>query len=430
MTKPPSTPDLPTHGASPMLALVDCNNFYVSCERVFDPSLEGRPVIVLSNNDGCAVARSNEAKALGIRMGAPFFQVRDLCRRHGVVVLSSNYELYGDMSRRVTSVLRRSAPELEVYSIDESFLHLGGIGDPAALAQDLRHTVRQWTGIPVSIGIASSKTLAKAANKLAKSHGRGVCQLQGGHCAEALARIPAGDIWGVGPRLRDKLGHLGITTAKDLAEAPPALLRRIGGVTLERTLRELNGLRCIGMEHPQPRQNICASRSFGQPVTQLADMEEALSNYAMNAVQRMRNQGTVAQGIQVFLGTNPFKEGAPQYHNSLSSGFAEPTDDRLTIVPAALELLRQIFRPGYRYKKTGLLLLDLAPRHLRQGHLFTEAHTEARSRLNRTLDQLHLQQGRNSVFLASQGIQRNWQMRRDQCTQRWTSCWAEIPSAG
>ena len=413
-----------------MLALVDCNNFYVSCERVFDPSLEGRPVIVLSNNDGCAVARSNEAKALGIGMGAPFFQIRQLCGRHGVAVLSSNYELYGDMSRRVTSILRSHAPQLEVYSIDESFLHLGGITEPVRMAKELRHTVLQWTGIPVSIGIAPSKTLAKVANKLAKSNGDGVCKLQPGECAEALAKFPVGDVWGVGRRLREKLVQLGMTTAQALADAPATLLRRIGGVTLERTLRELNGLRCIGMERPQPRRNICASRSFGQPVKQLAELEEALSNYAMNAIERMRREGTLAQGIQVFLGTNPFKENASQYHNSLSCGLPEPTDDRLTIVPAALELLRKIHRPGYAYKKTGLLLLDLMPHTLRQGHLFTEARTQARSRLNRTLDQLLQRHGRNAIFLASQGIERNWQMRRDQCSQRWTTQWSEIPTAG
>ena len=293
-----------------MLALVDCNNFYVSCERVFDPSLEGRPVIVLSNNDGCAVARSNEAKALGIRMGAPFFQVRDLCNRHSVVVLSSNYELYGDMSRRVTSVLREFAPQLEIYSIDESFLHLGGIEDPTAMAKELNRRVRQWTGIPVSVGIANSKTLAKAANKIAKSKGSGVCQLEPATCTESLSKIPVGDIWGIGRRLRDKLAHLGISTAKDLAQAHPPLIRRIGGVTLERTLRELNGISCIEMEQPQPRKNICSSRSFGHPLTEISDLEEALSNYAITAVQRMRDQGTLAQGIQVFLGTNTFKENA------------------------------------------------------------------------------------------------------------------------
>ena len=413
-----------------MLALVDCNNFYVSCERVFDPSLEGRPVIVLSNNDGCAVARSNEAKALGIRMGAPFFQVRDLCNRHGVVVLSSYYELYGDMSRRVTSVLREFAPQLEIYSIDESFLHLGGIEDPTAMAKELNRRVRQWTGIPVSVGIANSKTLAKAANKIAKSKGSGVCQLEPATCTESLSKIPVGDIWGIGRRLRDKLAHLGISTAKDLAQAHPPLIRRIGGVTLERTLRELNGISCIEMEQPQPRKNICSSRSFGHPLTEISDLEEALSNYAITAVQRMRDQGTLAQGIQVFLGTNTFKENAPQYHNSISSSLPEPTDDRFTIVSTALRLLKQIFRSGYSYKKTGLLLLDLVPRHMRQGELFTQSNTESRAQLNRALDELNLQYGRNGVFLASQGIDRKWKMRRNQCTKRWTTSWSEIPTVG
>ena len=413
-----------------MLALVDCNNFYVSCERIFNPALEGVPVIVLSNNDGCAVARSNEAKALGIRMGAPFFQIRDLCRRHGVRVFSSNYELYGDMSRRVTSVLRRFAPKMEVYSIDESFLDLGGIEEPVTLARDLRHTVLQWTGIPVSIGLAPSKTLAKAANKLAKKDGSGCRQLLPGQCAHELRSIEIEDVWGVGRRLGKRLRRIGLHTAQDLADAPAATIRRIGGVTLERTLRELNGLPCIGMEQPQPRKNICSSRSFGRPVTELPELAEALSTYVMTAVQRMRGQGSLAQGVQVFLGTNPFKKDAPQYHNSLSVGLHEPTDDLLAITSAALALLRKIYREGHAYKKTGLLLLDLMPHRLRQTNLFTEAHTEKRTRLNHALDGIVQQYGRNALFLATQGIRRTWQMRRDKRSQRWTTDWADIPAVG
>ncbi|MBT7853786.1 MAG: Y-family DNA polymerase [Opitutae bacterium] len=413
-----------------MLALVDCNNFYVSCERVFNPSLEHVPVIVLSNNDGCAVARSNEAKELGIRMGAPFFQIRELCHRQGVRVFSSNYELYGDMSRRVTSVLRRFAPQLEVYSIDESFLNLEGIDEPTALAQDLRETVYKWTGIPVSIGIASSKTLAKAANRLAKKDGTGCRQLLADQCDNALASIKIEDVWGVGRQLGRRLRQIRILTARDLAKASPSKIRRIGGVNLERTLRELNGLSCLGMEQRQPRQNICSSRSFGRPVMELHDMEEALSSYVMTAVQRMRGEGSLAHGIQVFLATNSFKENTPQYHNSISESLPEPTDDLLAITSAALRLLRRIYRNGYAYKKTGLLLLDLMSHSLRQTNLFTEDKTRNREALNHALDQVMDTHGRDSVFLASQGIRRGWQMRRDKRSQGWTTMWDEIPAAG
>ncbi|MBT6958719.1 MAG: Y-family DNA polymerase [Opitutae bacterium] len=413
-----------------MLALVDCNNFYVSCERVFNPSLEHVPVIVLSNNDGCAVARSNEAKELGIRMGAPFFQIRELCHRQGVRVFSSNYELYGDMSRRVTSVLRRFAPQLEVYSIDESFLNLEGIDEPTSLAQDLRETVYKWTGIPVSIGIASSKTLAKAANRLAKKDGTGCRQLLADQCDNALASIKIEDVWGVGRQLGRRLRQIRILTARDLAKASPSKIRRIGGVNLERTLRELNGLSCLGMEQRQPRQNICSSRSFGRPVMELHDMEEALSSYVMTAVQRMRGEGSLAHGIQVFLATNSFKENTPQYHNSISESLPEPTDDLLAITSAALRLLRRIYRNGYAYKKTGLLLLDLMSHSLRQTNLFTEDKTRNREALNHALDQVMDTHGRDSVFLASQGIRRGWQMRRDKRSQGWTTMWDEIPAAG
>ncbi|MBT3468458.1 MAG: Y-family DNA polymerase [Opitutae bacterium] len=413
-----------------MLALVDCNNFYVSCERVFNPSLEHVPVIVLSNNDGCAVARSNEAKELGIRMGAPFFQIRELCHRQGVRVFSSNYELYGDMSRRVTSVLRRFAPQLEVYSIDESFLDLEGIDEPTSLAQDLRETVYKWTGIPVSIGIASSKTLAKAANRLAKKDGTGCRQLLADQCDNALASIKIEDVWGVGRQLGRRLRQIRILTARDLAKASPSKIRRIGGVNLERTLRELNGLSCLGMEQRQPRQNICSSRSFGRPVIELHDMEEALSSYVMTAVQRMRGEGSLAHGIQVFLATNSFKENTPQYHNSISESLPEPTDDLLAITSAALRLLRRIYRNGYAYKKTGLLLLDLMSHSLRQTNLFTEDKTRNREALNHALDQVMDTHGRDSVFLASQGIRRGWQMRRDKRSQGWTTMWDEIPAAG
>ena len=414
----------------PVIALADCNNFYVSCERVFQPALEGRPVIVLSNNDGCAVARSNEAKELGIAMGAPYFQIKRTCQRSGVVVFSSNYELYGDMSRRVVSVMRRFAPQLEVYSIDESFLNLDGARSPLSLADEMSRTVGRWTGVPISVGLGPTKTLAKLANRLAKK-GSG-CQLVEAFDRELLARVEIEGVWGVGHRWGKRLRRVGVKTALDLAEAPTPIVRSIGGVTLERTHRELGGLRCFGMEEsPQPRKNVCSSRSFGRPVTELEDLEEALANYAVTATQRMRGEGSIAFGIQVFLTTNRFREDLPQYRNARSFAFEQPTDDPVHVVAVAKRLLRDIYRPGFAYKKTGVLLLDLMPGYERQAVLFeNEAGGRKRKRLVEAMEGVVDDYGATGAFLAAQGIRRNWSMRRNRRTPRYTTCWEDLILAG
>ena len=408
-----------------MIALVDCNNFYASCERVFDPSLEGVPVVVLSNNDGCAVARSNEAKALGIKMGEPFFKIKGLCRSGQVRVFSSNYELYGDFSRRVTHVLRRFAPDIEVYSIDESFIFLDGMPDPLAYGHELRRTVKQWTGIPVSIGLAPTKTLAKLANRMAKKTGEGCLVAD----PSMFPDVGITDIWGIGSRIGRKLRAIGIRTAECLVKADPSIIRRIGGVQLERTLRELEGRPCWGKEIPQKRQNMCASRSFGHPVTRYCDMEEALTSYVMTAVRRMRGEKTQATGIQVFIGTNPHKD-VPQHHDSRSANLPEPTDDLLAINSAAQRLLKQVFREGYAYKKAGILLLGLEPLSLRQTQLFTEAEVQKRVKLNNAIDQLQGEFGPRSIFPASRGVHQTWKMRRENCTPRYTTEWTELLAVG
>ena len=405
-----------------MLALVDCNNFYASCERVFNPSLEGVPIVVLSNNDGCAVARSNEAKALGIKMGEPFFKIKALCQWRQVRVFSSNYELYGDLSRRVTHVLRRFAPQIEVYSIDESFLYLDELEDPLAFAEELRQTVKQWTGIPVSIGLGPTKTLTKLANRVAKKTGVG-CLIAD---EKMFPDVEVQDIWGIGRRLGRRLRELGIRTAEKLVATSPAILRRIGGVQLERTLRELQGMRCWGMEESAPRQNMCSSRSFGHPVTELSDMEEALTSYVMNAVKRMRSEESQATGIQVFIETNPFKD-TPQHHDSRSATLLEATDDLLSINSVALRLLRQVFRDGFAYKKCGVLLLGLEPKSLRQAHLFPSIDLEKRAKLNTAIDLIQEQYGNRAIFPASRGVHQTWKMRRNQSSPRWTTQWDEIP---
>lgn len=410
-----------------MIALADCNNFYVSCERVFRPSLEGRPVIVLSNNDGCAVARSNEAKELGISMGAPYHQVKNLCERNGVTVLSSNYELYGDMSRRVVSVLSRFAPEMEVYSIDESFLNFDGIKNPLDLSRMIRETVGCWTGIPISIGLGSTKTLSKLANRLSKKDGSGCLEIRETDL-EALAKVEVEDIWGVGRRLGARLRRIGVRNALGLAEAPTSAIRSVGGVTLERTQRELGGLRCIGMEEmPQPKKNTCSSRSFGQPVTELEDLEEAVANYAVKASGKVRKEGSLASGIQVFLTTNRFSENLPQYANSRTLAFDEPTDDPIRIVTNAKMLLRSIYCQGFAYKKAGVILLDLVSSKRSQGLLFEAHGSENRKRFVRSMEQVVATYGPNAGFLAAQGVNQSWSMKRESRTPRYTTSWEELP---
>ena len=305
----------------PVIALADCNNFYVSCERVFCPSLKNRPVIVLSNNDGCAVARSNEAKALGIPMGAPYHQIKKCCERNGVVVFSSNYELYGDMSRRVTSVLSRFVPELEIYSIDESFLNLSGMEFPLLLSQRIRKTVgRYWTGIPISIGIGETKTLAKLANRLAKKKKAGCFEVRAGQ-EDILSKVPIGDIWGIGRRLSIRLQRVGLDNALRFVNAPSSLIRSIGGVTLERTRCELAGISCLEMEQvPQPRKNTCSSCSFGRMVEDLNGIRGGRGELSCQSFsgrsRKIRSEGSLASAIQVFISTNRFREDHEQYANS------------------------------------------------------------------------------------------------------------------
>ena len=413
-------------GSFSLIALADCNNFYVSCERVFRPSLDKRPVIVLSNNDGCAVARSNEAKAIGIPMGAPYHQIRNLCERNGVVVLSSNYELYGDMSSRVVSVLSRFAPELEVYSIDESFIDLTGVTNPMDISIRMRDQVRKWTGIPISVGLGSTKTLAKAANRLAKKRGKGCTTLD---CDDekVLRSISIEDVWGVGRRLSVRLRRIGVLNAWDFARAPSASIRAIGGVTLERTQRELAGVSCLELEEvAPPRKNTCCSRSFGKPVTDLEELEEAVANYAIRATRKVRSEGSLASGLQVFIMTNRFREDQPQYANSRTLALDEPTDDPIRIVQNAKRLLRSMFRPGYAYKKAGVLLLDLVSSSFRQGLLFEEHGSSRRSEFVNAVEESASRYGGGGAFWGGQGIGKQWRMRREMRTPRYTTHWDDL----
>ena len=412
-----------------MIALADCNNFYVSCERVFQPWLNERPVIVLSNNDGCAIARSNEAKRLGIKMGAPYHQIKDLCQKNRVSVFSSNYELYGDMSRRVISILMRFAPEYEVYSIDESFLSLEQIHDPVRTAKEMRETVLKWTGIPISIGIGPTKTLAKMANRMAKEQDAGYLMLKESENS-LISSIRVSDVWGIGRKIEERLKKLKILTAMDLINAPAPAIRKAGGVQLERTQKELHGMQCIKIEQiPEPKKNVCCSRSFGRTVTDLEELEEAVANHAVRATQKIRKEGSITCGLQVFIMTNRFSK-EPQYSNSRTVGFDEPSDDPIRILSTAKELLRSIYRKGYSYKKAGVLLLNLQPRDQYQGLLFKDHHNEKKGRLVEALESINSRHGTGTAFLAAQGIDRTWDMKRNRHTPRYTTNWNEIPAIG
>jgi DNA polymerase V len=420
----------------PPVALVDCNNFYASCERVFNPRLEGKPIVVLSNNDGCVVARSNEVKALGIPMGAPWFQIEKEARRHGIVAYSSNYALYGDMSARVMHILGRFSPRQEIYSIDECFLGLEGFEsfNLADYGREIRQRVKQYTGIPVSIGIASTKTLAKLANHVAKKREghAGVCDfgaLSRPALDALLDSIAVGEIWGVGRRLAHRLETMDITTVRQLKAADARWLRQQFSVTLERTVAELNGTPCIELEEEGPNKHqIISSRSFGKPVETLQDLGEAVSTYTARAAEKLRAQESVAASIGVTIQTNPFKPGEPQYQPWQVVPLANPTDDTRPLVQAALRGLKRIYRAGFRYKKAGVVLMGLQARHSRPRTLFDDPAAEAKSeRLMRVMDSLNARMGQDTVKLAAAGIEKSWRMRRGMKSPHYTTDWAELP---
>lgn len=417
-------------GRRPVYALADCNNFYCSCERVFQPKLMDRPLIVLSNNDGCVIARSNEVKTLGIQMGQPYFKIRPQIRQHRIAVRSSNYTLYGDMSQRVLRTLETFSPEVESYSIDESFLHLTGLSvDLAEYGRLIRSTVLRHTGIPVSIGIAPTKTLAKAANKLAKRSASGVLLLADTAAqTEALRTLEVGDVWGIGPRYAKMLNQHGIVTALDLREASLDWVRKRMTVVGLRTVLELRGQPCIALEQQPPAsQQIVRSRSFGQPVTLLAELEQAIAMHASRAAEKLRLQGLAANQMSVFIATNFFIPTDPQYANNSMIRLPVATSDTATLIECGLECLRRIYREGYRYKKGGVMLTDLTPINQVQGNLFVGCDTEKQARLNTTLDAINRRFGKFTLRHAAMGIQQRWAMRREHCSPSYTTRWSDVP---
>jgi DNA polymerase V len=421
-----------------MFALVDCNNFYVSCERVFNPSLEGKPVVVLSNNDGCAVARSQEVKDLGVPMAQPWFLMKGLAKQHNIIAFSSNYTLYGHMSNRVMNVLRDFSPRIEVYSIDESFLEVDGLlkmwASYTELGQAIRVRVKQWLGLPVCVGIAPTKTLAKLANHMAKKRPEfnGVCDLNALSRIERkqyFAQIEVGDVWGVGRRIAAKLNKMGIYTVYDLRIADPKYLRQIFGVVMERTCNELRGISCLSLEEVSPpRKQIVSSRSFGSMVTTYQELQEAVSTYAARAAEKLRSDKSVCSGVQVFIHTNQFREQDAQYGNALLVPLTAATNDTRRITAAALYGLQQIYRDGYAYKKAGVVLLELSPAYIKQAQLFAKPD-EKSQKVIEVMDRLNLEYGDNTLYLASCGVQHQWKTLFEYRTPRYTTRWDELPKA-
>lgn len=416
-----------------IFALLDCNNFYVSCERVFNPALAGKPVVVLSNNDGCIIARSNEAKALGIGMGEPYFRAKPLLERHRVRVFSSNYALYGDMSQRVMDILNRLEPEVEIYSIDEAFLQMP-VADTATLretGEKIRATIRRETGIPVSIGFGPTKTLAKIANRVAKKEPEhdGIFVIRpDDDLAPILKPLAVGEVWGIGRRSTEKLARRSIRTAHDLSRADEKWLKKHLSITGVRTMLELRGISCLPLDHaPSPKHSIACSRSFGTPVTDLKSMHEATVTYVARAAEKLREQQLQAGCLTIYLNTNRFSSH-PQYANSRTITLPSPTADTATLIARAVATLKNLFRPGYAYQKVGVILTDLTPHDIRQGHLFLTPRRNTDNLLH-AIDRVNRRWGRDTLQYGSAGLTKPWHHKRNMQSPSYTTNWQQLPVA-
>ena len=404
------------------IALVDCNNFYVSCERLFQPNLAGKPVVILSNNDGCVVSRSQEVKDLGIAMAAPWFKLKDIAKKHGIIALSSNYTLYADLSNRVMRLLTQFSPNMEVYSIDECFLELTGMDALSRHGQRMRQAVKQCVGIPVCVGIAQSKTLAKLANHVAKKLPGGVCnfnELPEEELDALLDRIEVGEVWGVGRRTTARLQEMGIGSVLNLKRASAHRIRSEFGVVIERTVAELNGTACLELDEiTPPRQQIICSRSFGIPVVHLSDLEQAVVSYTSRAAEKLRRQHSMACCVQVSIRTNPHQ--TPQYQPVLTVPLAAPTNDTRLLCHATLSGLRQVYRSGYAYQKAGVVLSGIIASVDRPRTLFDETPAQSGA-LMATIDGINRRMGSGTVKFLGEGVRKSWAMKRGRVSQRYTT---------
>jgi len=410
-----------------MYALVDCNNFYCSCERVFNPKLEGRPVVVLSNNDGCAIARSEEAKQLGVVMGTPAYMIEDLLRQHNVAVFSSNYTLYGDMSDRVMKTFASFVPRLEIYSIDEAFLDLHDLPytNLLQLGTTIRKTVQQNTGIPVTVGIAGTKTLAKMANRYAKKKHKstGVFWAANENLTQEMLEFTAvGDIWGIGHQYSMFLKRNGFNTAADFTRAPDEWVRTNMSVVGQRMLNELRGIPAIGWEFDAPTKKvICTSRSFGKLLTRKDDIQEALCNHAAACALKLRRQKTCCNRVHVFINTNPHKTDEAQYARTINVDLASSTNNTSEIIKAAIQGFNIIFAAGYRFMKCGVIVMNLVPESQVQASIFDEADRSKNSLVMSTMDQVNQSLGKEIVRFAVQGFEKKYKLRADHLSQRYTT---------
>jgi len=415
------------------IALIDCNNFYASCERIFNPRLIGKPIVVLSNNDGCIITRSAEAKELGIKMGEPYFKAKKIIDKNNVKVFSSNYSLYGDISQRVMETLARFASDVEIYSIDEAFLGLNGFEnyELSKYCQYIRRTIKQWVGIPVSIGVSTTKTLSKIANNLAKKNKEydGVCILKSWFdINEALKLTSIEDVWGIGRRLSVFLKKYKINTAYDFTQLDKGWIRKNMGVVGEKTFLELCGVSCIELELiPSDKKSCCVSRSFSKPVEKIDDLEESVSSYGTRVAEKIREEGLVAESMSVFVLTNYFNRKEKQYSNSIKLQLPYPTNNSIKIVKRALEGIKKIYRQGYRYKKAGVILYGLTKAKQTRGLL--DYDRESSDSIMNTLDRINERYGSSTIRLASEGVDKSWSMRRESVSPCYTTRFDDLVEA-
>ena len=415
------------------IALIDCNNFYASCERIFNPRLIGKPIVVLSNNDGCIITRSAEAKELGIKMGEPYFKAKKIIDKNNVRVFSSNYSLYGDISQRVMETLARFASDVEIYSIDEAFLGLNGFEnyELSKYCKYIRRTIKQWVGIPVSIGVSTTKTLSKIANNLAKKNKEydGVCILKSWFdINEALKLTSIEDVWGIGRRLSVFLKKYKINTAYDFTQLDKGWIRKNMGVVGEKTFLELCGVSCIELELiPSDKKSCCVSRSFSKPVEKIDDLEESVSSYGTRVAEKIREEGLVAESMSIFVLTNYFNRKEKQYSNSIKLQLPYPTNNSIKIVKRALEGIKKIYRQGYRYKKAGVILYGLTKAKQTRGLL--DYDRESSDSIMNTLDRINERYGSSTIRLASEGVDKSWSMRRESVSPCYTTRFDDLVEA-
>lgn len=415
-----------------MFALVDGNNFYASCERVFNPAYNDRPVVVLSNNDGCVIARSNEAKALGIRMGAPAFEFEKTYKEHGVIVKSSNYALYGDMSNRMANILKQFTPDVEVYSIDESFLQFNGfeLYDLNNIGLEMRARVLKWIGIPVSIGLAPTKALAKVANKIAKKYHEQTKSVYSIDTEEkrikALKWTKIDDVWGIGRRISKKLQAIGVNNAYEFTQLPDEYIRTEFSVVGLRLKKELSGISVLSLEEVADKKNIACTRSFAKPLMELKELEERVSTYSSKCAEKLRKQGSHCNHLMVFIHTNPFRQDQPQYAKNVIIKLPYPSSSDITLSQYAIKGLRAIFKKGYSYKKAGIVVGGITPDSDYQINMFVNENPKHKE-LMISMDKINSKYGTKLVKLASQG-KRTWTMRQEKLSPNFTTNINEVIS--